>query len=64
MNLVVCFVADSVNLRCKLLPRSCRVFIQQHLNLILVFLKQMSNLLPLFRSQLQILRQASKLLID
>jgi hypothetical protein len=64
MNLAVRFVADSVNLRTKLLPRSCRILIEQRLNPILVLLKQRPDLLPLFRSQLQIFRKASKFLVD
>jgi hypothetical protein len=36
MNLAVRFVADSVNLRSKLLPRSFRILIEQRLNLIVV----------------------------
>ena len=64
MNLAVRFVADSVNLRTKLLPRSFRILIEQRLNLIVVLLKQRPDLLLLFRSQLQIFRQASKFLVD
>jgi hypothetical protein len=64
MNLVVGFVADSVNLRTKLLPRCCRILIEQRLNLIVVLLKQLPDLLLLCRSQLQILRKASKFLVD
>ena len=36
MNLAVRFVADSVNLRTKLLPRSRRILIEQRLNPIMV----------------------------
>ena len=50
VNLVVGFVADSMNLRSKLLPRSCRIFIEHCLNLIVVLLKQRPDLLLLFRS--------------
>jgi hypothetical protein len=32
MNLALRFVADSVNLRSKLLPRSCRILIEQRLD--------------------------------
>jgi hypothetical protein len=64
MNLAVRFVADSVNLRTKLLPRRCRILIEQRLNPIMVLLKQRPDLLPLFRSQLQIFRKASKFLVD
>jgi hypothetical protein len=64
MNLAVRFVADSVNLLTKLLPRSFRILIEQRLNLIVVLLKQRPDLLLLFRSQLQIFRQASKFLVD
>jgi len=64
MNLVVRIVADSVNLRTKLLPRRCRILIEQRLNSVMVLLKQRPDLLLLFRSQLQIFRKASKLLVD
>jgi hypothetical protein len=64
MNLAVRFVADSVNLRTKLLPRSFRILVKQRLNLIVVLLKQRPHLLLLFRSQLQIFRKASKFLVD
>ena len=64
MNLLVRFVADSVNLRTKLLPRSCRILIEQRLNSILVVRKQRPDLLLLFRSQLQIFGKASKFLVD
>ena len=64
MNLVVRFVADCVNLRSQRLPRSCRIFVEQRLNLIVVLLKQRPDLLLLFRSQLQIFRQFSKFLVD
>jgi len=48
----------------KLLPRSCRILIEQRLNPIVVLLKQRPDLLLLFRSQLQIFRKASKFLVD
>jgi hypothetical protein len=64
MNLAVRFVADSANLRSKLLSRSCRILIEQRLNPIMVLVKQRPDLLPLFRSQLQIFRKASKFLVD
>jgi hypothetical protein len=64
MDFTMRIVADSVNLRTQLLPRSCRILIEQHLNPIVVLLKQRPDLLPLFRSQLQIFRKASKFLID
>jgi len=64
VNLVVCIVADRVNLRTKLLPRSVWVFIEHRLNPIVVFVKQGPDLLLLFRSQLQIFRKASKFLVD
>ena len=64
MNLAVSFVADSVNLRTQLLPRSFRVLIEQNLNLIVVLLKQRPELLPLFRSQLQIFGKVSKFLVN
>ena len=64
MNLVVRIVADSVNLRSKILPRSCRILIEQCLNLIVVLVKQGPDLLLLFRSQLQIFRKPSKFLVD
>ena len=63
VNFAVRFVADSVNLRKKLLPRSCRILIEQRLNSILVVRKQRPDLL-LFRSQLQIFGKASKFLVD
>ncbi|PYY13864.1 MAG: hypothetical protein DMG61_11910 [Acidobacteria bacterium] len=58
------FVADSMNVRNKLLPRSCRILIEQRLNLIVVLLKERPDLLLLFLSQLQIFRKASKFLVD
>jgi hypothetical protein len=64
MNLAVRFVADSVNLRTNLLPRSCRILIEQGLNPIMVLVKQRPDLLLLFWSQLQILCKASKFLVD
>jgi hypothetical protein len=64
MNLVVRFVADSVNLRTKLLPRSFRILIEQSLNPAMVLLKERPDLLLLFRSQLQIFRKLSKFLVD
>jgi len=39
MNLVVRFVADTVNLRSQLLPRSCWILVEQRLNRIVVLLK-------------------------
>ena len=50
MNLAVRFVADSVNLGTKLLPRRCRILIEQRLNPIMVLLKQRPDLLLLFPS--------------
>jgi hypothetical protein len=64
MNLAVRFVAYSVNLRTELLPRSCRILIEQRLNPIMMLLKQRPDLLLLFRSQLQIFRKASKFLVN
>jgi hypothetical protein len=64
VNLAARFVADSVNLRTKLLPRGCWILIEQRLNPIMVLLKQRLDLLLLFRSQLQIFRKASKFLVD
>ena len=52
MNLAVRFLADSVNLRGKLLPRRIRILIEQRLNPIIVLLKQRPDLLLLFGSQL------------
>jgi hypothetical protein len=64
MDFTMRFVADSVNLRTKLLPRSRRILIEQHLNPIVVLLKQRPDLLLLFGSQLQIFRKPSKFLVD
>jgi hypothetical protein len=64
MNPVVRLVADSVNLRSKLLARSCRILIEECLNPIMVLLKQRPDLMLLFRSQLQIFRKPSKFLVD
>jgi hypothetical protein len=64
MNLAMRFVADSVNLRIKLPPRSCRILIEQRLNPVMVPLKQRPDLLLLIPSQLQIFRKAGKFLID
>jgi len=61
---VVSFVADSVNLRTKLVSRGCRILIGRHRNLIVELLKQRPNLLLPFRSQLQILCKLSKFLGD
>jgi hypothetical protein len=64
MNLAMSFVADSVNLRTEVLTRRVRILIDQRLNFVVVLLKQGPDLLQLFRSQLQIFRKASKLLIN
>jgi hypothetical protein len=64
MDLAMRFVADRVNLRCKLLPRRCRILIEQGLNLVVVLLKQRPDLALLFRSQRQILGKASQFLLD
>jgi hypothetical protein len=64
MNLAVGVVADSVNLRTELLPRNCRILIEQRLNLIVVLVKQRADLLLLFWSQLQIFCKARKFLVD
>jgi hypothetical protein len=65
MNLVMRVVADRMDLRTELLPRSCRILIEQRLNPVVVLVKQRPDLLLLFRSQLQIfLRRASSLSID
>jgi hypothetical protein len=58
------FVADRVNLWTKLVPRGCRILIEQRLNPIVVLVKQMPDLQLLFRSQLQIFCKASELLVD
>ena len=39
MNLAVRFLADSVNLRTELLPRYCRILIEQRVNPITVLLR-------------------------
>jgi hypothetical protein len=64
VDLVVRIVADGVNLRTKILPRSCRILIEQRLNPVMVLLQQRPDLLLLLRSQLQIFRQASKFLVN
>ena len=64
MNFAVRFVADSVNLSRKLLPRSVRILVEQRLNLVMVLLKQRPDSLLLFRNQLQIFCKVSELLID
>jgi len=64
VNFAVRLVADRMNLRTKLLPRSCRILIEQRLNLIVVLLDQRPALLLLLRSQLQISCKVSKLLVD
>jgi hypothetical protein len=64
MNLAMRLVADSVDLGTELLARSCRILIEQRLNLIVVLVKQGPDLLLLFRSQLQIFRKPSKFLVD
>jgi hypothetical protein len=64
MNLAARFVADGVNLRIKLCPRSCGAFVKQVLNLVVVLLEQSPDLLLLFGSQLQIFREATKFLVD
>jgi hypothetical protein len=64
MNLVVRIVADSMNLRSKLLPGRFRILIEQRLNPIMVLLKQRPDLFLLFESQFQILRKLSKFLVD
>ena len=64
VNLAMRFVTDRMNLRSKILPRSCRILIEQRLNVIVVLLKQGPDLPLLFRSQLQIFCKASKFLIN
>jgi hypothetical protein len=64
MNLPVRLVADRVNLRTKRLPRGFGILTEKRLNLVVVILKQRPDLLPLLRSQLQILRKPSKFLVD
>ncbi len=64
VNLAVRFVADRVNLWGKILPRRCWVLIEHGLYLVVMVLKQRPNLLPLFRSQFQIVGKASKFLVD
>ena len=64
MNLVVRFLANGMNLWTKLLSGGFRILIEQRLNLIVVLLKQNSDLMLLWRSQLQILCQSSQLLVD
>ena len=64
MDFAVRFVADSVNLRSKLLPRNGRILIEQLLNLVVVLLKERPDLLLLLRGQLQIFCQVSKFLVD
>ena len=64
MNHAVRVVADSVNLRSKLLAQSCRILIEQRLNPVMKLLKQRTGLLLLFQGQLQIFREASKFLVD
>ena len=64
VNLPMRFVTDRMNLRSKILPRSCRILIEQRLNLIVVLLKQRPDLPMLFPSQLQIFRKASEFLIN
>jgi hypothetical protein len=47
MNRAMRFVADSVNLLGKLLPRSCRVLIEERLNPAVVLIEQRQSPLPL-----------------
>jgi hypothetical protein len=64
MDFPVSFITDGVNLRAKRLTRNVRILVEERLNLIVVLLKQRPDLLLLFQSQLQILSEASELLID
>jgi hypothetical protein len=64
MNLMMGFVADRANLRTELLARGIRIFIEQHLDLIVMLLKQRPDLLLLLRRQLQIFGETSEFLID
>jgi hypothetical protein len=64
VNLAVSFIADRVNLRTKLLPRRSWILIEQGLKFIVMLLEQKPNLQLLLRSQFQISRKASKLLVD
>ena len=64
MNLAVSVVADSVNLRTKLLSRSVRILIEQRLNSVMVLFKKRPDLPLLFRSQFQIFREAGKFLVN
>ena len=59
MDLVVGFVADRVNLRAQLLPRSRRVLIEQRLNRVMVLLEERPDSPLLLRSQIQIFGEAS-----
>ena len=61
---MVCFVADGVNLSRECLAGGGWILIEQHLNLVVMFLEQRSDLFLLFWSQLQILGQAIEFLID
>jgi hypothetical protein len=64
MNLMVGFVADRVNLRTELLARGVRIFIEQHLDLIVMLMKQRPDLLLLLRRQLQIFAKTNEFLVD
>lgn len=57
-------VAECVNLRSKFLPRRSRILIEEGLNFVVMLLKQRPDLQLLLRSQFQISRKASKLLVD
>lgn len=64
VNLVMRFLANGMNLWTKLLSRGFWILIEQRLNLVVVLLKQNSDLVLLWLSQLQILCQSSQLLVD
>ena len=64
MDFAMRFIADRMNLRIKFLPRSVWRLIEERLNLVVVLFKQRSNPLLLIGCQLQVFRQASKLLVD
>jgi hypothetical protein len=64
VNLAVRFVADSVNLRSKLLPGRCWILVEKRLNPVMVLHKQGPDLPLLFPIQLQIFRKTGEFLLD
>jgi hypothetical protein len=60
---VVRLVTKRMDLRREVLAGRCRIFVEQGLNFVVVFLEQRSDLFPLFRREFQILGQVIEFFI-